>query len=809
MKSYKVYINDSEVDLYDPYDLDLAITLAVAEANDITTRKKSNTKTLKFPGTGNNKVIFGHPEDVNSIVNIDQQEKPKVIIEADGTEIFRGFIKVQAATSLDDKVVEYVGVCTGTNGDWIERIGKANVNELDYSDQNHTNDITTVDGSEIVTTGREYVYDLIDRGEFSGQLWSNNSKRAVSILDRFPALSFTSIFKRIFDSIGYTISSNFYSSSFFQKLYWIFTNVELKHPDTYNADLVCTAQSNVAKKVIHNVAVSNPYTWLSMYFNKPDTFSPITNPSGAFQFMNDSQYFCLGKGRYTFKATINFNATAFGYPNNTPTGDYLGYVIFTFKKVNRYKDGIAYVAGADATSQQYSRPAVNGVYNFGVKTITKTFDLEFGDEIYLEAQYYFYKVLGNEYFEVTQYTFECLEVQGSLGMGENQYVDWAYNLPDVLQLDFITGVKELFNLHFQADPINRVVYFEPRDDFYNGSTLDWSDKLDNSKEIKTIFTGSNLSKIMQYKYKSDANDKFVNEWEKQNKKTFGGIDVDVNNVFAKNDVEEIENSLFAATWMESCPRIGLADVQIPKMWADVSLPKRSQKFAPRVLYYSGIETLPNSGTWRMNNHGTIAWQTNNPTFGIRTNYPRFYSFDNTQVNSNNLLYNDEYYSSGLFQKYFRNAQNILDEGRQFEMYLKLTDTDISNIDFRKPIYIEKNGNGTYFILNKVDNFKSQDGVSTLCVLTKIIPTKLIAALPYKTGKPMIIYSNTFNVSAVQSGNPSVNGGAVVVGGKVIFKSSSTGELIPAFDDVVVEIDGNIMPVYVVDDDGIYRKVVID
>lgn len=807
MKEYKVYINDTEIDLYDSNDLDLAITLAIADSNDITTRKKANTKTLKFPATGNNKVIFGHPEDPNSIVNIDQQEKPNVVIEADGTEIFRGYIKVQAATNIDDKIIEYEGVCIGTNGDWIQRIGKKKMNELDYSDQNHTNDITAVNGSENIIAGREYVYDLIDRGEFTGQLYDNPPKRGVNIQDRFPALSLTSFVYRIFAAIGYKVVSNFYSSTFFSKLYWCFINEELKHPDAFNANLVCTMQSNTSQKVVVNntlpIANRSP---IGIKLGIPNP-AFVSNPSGAFGKAHVGEYFCMGRGKHTFSATIVYTTVAFAYYNAAQTNK--GEVLFTFKKINRYKDLNLYAAGYDASSQIYYIPVVNGASN-DVATFTKTFDLEFGDEIHVEAQMWFQPQQGNESLNITSYVFQCTKVEGKLGMGENQYVDWAYNLPDVLQLDFIQGLKEAFNLHFYADVNSRTVYFEPRDDFYNGTPIDWSSKLDNRKEIVTTFLGSTLSKIMRYKYKQDSNDKIVETWNKQNGKYFGAEDVDVNNVFAKDDIQEVENTLFAATWMETCPRIGFGSSNIPKMWNDVSLPKRSQKFLPRILFYDGQKTLPNNGYWRMNIKGTIDHQTNNPITnpiapsGRRSTYPHFYSFDDSQANDNNLMYDDRYYSSGLYEKYFRNAQKILDEGKQFQMSFYLTDTDISNIDFRKPIYVEKNGNGAYYILNKIDNYKSQDRISTVCILTKILPKKLIKALRYKTGFSQIIFVPPSPEVAVAVGLD----GSLIASGATYTTRALGGSIMQAGGDVVTNKNNVISSIYFEDVDGKYQKVIM-
>lgn len=800
MKEFKVYINDEQIDLYDSSDLDLAITKAIADANDLNVRKKTNTKTLSFPATNTNKQIFGFPEDINSIVSINQSTKPVVKIEANGTVIFTGIIKVEAVSNLDDKVIEYTGTCLGDNGDWISLLGDKKLNELDYSDQNHTNDWITVTNSEVQNL--EYVYDLIDRGQFSGQDYTANgtTRSGVNIQDRFPALKMLGLFERSLNSIGYKLSSTFLNSTFFGKLFFPFVNEELKHPDTFNADLVTKVQSNTVQKVTSSPSQTIHFKTL---MGAPQTV--FYNVSGAWEKETGSEYFCLGSGKHTIKITVNFTARTFGLYGNT--GSY-GHVFFTIMKRNRTKDGIAYAASPNSTSPIQIMTATS---LSGIVTFTKEVELEYGDEVYLDSDLLYTQVLGGaggEYLQINQYIFEVVKVDGSLGMGENQYVDWAYNLPDIYCLDFIKGVKELFNLHFTPDTGSRTLYVEPRDTFYTGATQDWSALVDKSREVGVEFLGSSLSKTMRYKFKNDSNDTTVNNWNKKNNAEFGSEDATVTNAFAKDGMEDIENTIFAATWMDKCERIGLDSAVIPRMWNGDNLPKRSQSFVPRVLYYAGQTSVPNSGYWRFNRFASKSWQTAHPITdlalgGRRNTYPRFFSFDDTGVNDNCLLYSDTNYSSGLQQKYYRNAQKAIDDGRRYNIYINLSDARFSRIDFRQPIYIEIDGNGAYFILEKIENYSSQDGVSTLCSMTKIIPTTPLKVLRYNTNKPLFSYNGGYvgGVGTLPSTVLSTGGTPVIVGKN---KSFFLGGV-----PVLTNINGIISPVYYLDSvDGLYKPVIM-
>lgn len=805
MKEYEVLINGQSVDIYSDKDFDLAITLAIAEANELNVGKKANTKTLKFPATNNNKIIFGHPEMVNSVVNINQQTKPSIIIRANGTTIFQGHIKVRGATNLVGIITEYEGVCFGVNGDWISLFGESKLSDLDYSDQNHLNNWLTIANSEY--GNYEYVYDLIDRGQFTGQTY-DNGKIGVNIEDRFPALKIKGLVERCFKHIGYNVVSSFKDSAFFGKLYYEFTNEQLKHPDSFSDDVKAHIQSTDATHKADTTTTGSTTNRIQIDLRMKAPRTIFSNTAGAFEFRTPERYMCLGKGKYRIKSIIQFRTEMFAFYDTANTN--YGNVIFTISKFNQGTDGLVYAAGGDASSDRINLPSKSYT---AIVTFEKEVDLDYGDEVFIRGVVNCKQTLGGaggERIHQLNHTFEVTEVIGELGLGENQYVDWAYNLPDVYILDFLNGLKALFNLRFTQISGLRTVYFEPRDSFYSGEIQNWTDLLDISKEMSTSFLGEGLSKTMRYRYRHDSKDELVNEWEKQNSKVFGAIDVSVNNAFAKDGVQEVENPLFAPTFMDRCERIGLQDATIPKQWNSRTMPKRSQAFEPRILYYEGLKTISNSGYWRMNWYSAASWQTAHPVTaadpynGKRYTFPRFYSYNDLELNDNNLLYCDTFFSSGLQQKYYRNNQKIIDEGQRFSCYIKLNDVDIENIDFRKPIIIEIDGNATYFVLDEVSNYKSQDGVTTLCHFTKVIPTIPASLTAFAAGSPF----KPFITSTVYGDIGALPDGTVVIGGTPFPTPTKKNTVAGGIEDVVTETsEGYILPVYTFDPlTGSYIKV---
>ena len=551
MKRYKIFVNNEEIDLYPEANKIAAITKMIADSNDLSKRKKDNVKTLTVPGTANNRRIFNFAEDINSV--IDTTTKPTIRIESNEEKVFFGVTRV--TTSVIDgerNIVEFNLSSVGGNADWIERIGNKYLSDLDYSDQNHYKTAFVQQTSEVVGGGREYVYDIIDRGKFTG-VPNASGKETIQIDDRYPALSFTSLFDRIFADAGYRVVSNWRTTSEFTTWYWNFVNEYMKHPPTVNDTY------RVSARKLGTVSSQTLPATINTLFENPQFLSPYYNTGGCFGQITNGRYLCKGgKGKYTFDLDATFRSIGNVYTSTTPSGTfvYTSNVIFTWKKINRYKNNTPVVCSGDA-SYLVELPANTNGNNWLAPiqvVFTKEIELEWGDEVYLEVemnQYrdgvpllssYYTTVQGWNPLDIIFARMDVSSVVGELEMGENQYVDWSVNMPEnVLQIDFIQGLKDIANLHFVTDVEARTVYMEPRDEFYTQPFEDWSNLLHEGSQIQIEFTGNDLSNLIKYKYKNDSNDKFVEQYNKQNVVEYGSYDASIENASAKKDTEKFEN----------------------------------------------------------------------------------------------------------------------------------------------------------------------------------------------------------------------------------------------------------------------------
>jgi hypothetical protein len=278
-------------------------------------------------------------------------------------------------------------------------------------------------------------------------------------------------------------------------------------------------------------------------------------------------------GTFTFKAWVNGQAT--------PTaGANIESILFGF--IVNINNGLG--LSFDTTGQ--GTPSVNNL-----SFITDiTLELNEGDVVDFNFFAYIFSLtgaVGN--FEIDfggnaniDYTGTGVELV-SVGTGlTGDTCVMQSNAPDMKQIDFITSIQKMFNLAFVPDrTLPNTLRIEPLVEYIgSGNTLDWTEKLDLSKDI-TYYPTTDLQKSkFTFTYTEDSD--YYNSVYKDNGRIYGRYEVTENDFEVINEFatgEEKVELTFAPT--PSAP-VENTDVVVPKF---INGEGQFVQPKPRILYY--------------------------------------------------------------------------------------------------------------------------------------------------------------------------------------------------------------------------------
>jgi hypothetical protein len=677
----RIFIEGYELDLTE--GLSNQITYAIDDLQNLDSKNTSFTKTIILPGTTNNNKLFGNifdfnnanfnnPVSSNVLYNFNAAKNASARIEVNGLQIMKGVLRLLEIVQHNG-AIEYECSIFGELGGFVNKLGNARLEDLDFSAYDHVYNTTNIINSWDTSGGVGYYYPLIDYGNYS------TNKIDFNVMTFRPALFIKEYLDKIFLNSGYTYSSTFIDSSFFKKL--VIPNNQLK----------LTKLSDVALKATPQLG---EYTLFSGYSTLQWT------PISLGDFTMDAYYYDFTYNGSTIKTDINVNLKGFV---SLIAGD-SNFVVIQVRK----NAGYVYETNFEVTSVPY---------NFDISFVVENQTINNGDVYSVEMR------SGNGDAETLIFTMEggLFEVNTSsktaitLNYGDAITINQC--LPKgIFQKDFFTSLLKMFNLMVTEDKyIANHLIITPYVDFWSGAVLDWSDKLDRSQAIKIKPMSEINARYYNLKFKQD-NDFYNENYRKKYNEGYGDRIYDSLLEFSK-DTETVE-VIFASCVLYQADGTEKIYPAIYKK-SDTNTKEDRMDSVVRILQIKKMTTTEAWNIIEEDGTGNLVSGLTTYGYGGHLNDPITSTIDtNFGVPKEIYFIQPSYPNANLFNVYYSPymAEITDKDSRLLSGMFKLSDMDMFNLDFAKFIFID----GGLYRISKISDYSPETNDLTKVELLRVI-----------------------------------------------------------------------------------------
>lgn len=592
-----------KLDLYatDP----IKLTFTAETLTDLPTVNSTYSQTFRMPATGTNNQFFKHWFNVNSN-DFDVSAKTQAEIVTESGFFIDGQIRLQKVyRNYESTLVDYEILFLGEVRDFATQVGEGFMNTLNLNDLahdlNYSNITTSWNAVPLTGAGLKdgnVVYPLVEYGytydsagvvqqnqiHTSGSRRFTQSSHALDLNQWRPWIRAKYLVDKIFSLTDYTYSSVFFESYDFNNLY---VNATGNQAVPTMTELV---SNNLLEVVTPNQThgtvdgVTQIWNWPSEVIDSGNNWNGNTytaTVSGPYNFEysleGDVTWVNIGGGTGSFP---DVDINVYYYINGVPT--------FMFGANNGSVDPIIYFADAGTLSL---------ILNAG-----DTFQIGYViSHLNGPPPTYLFET------ELFANTLKCTAAPLSVNPGQL--------LSDKVKIiDWFKSILSKFRLVMVPDRENpRNFIIEPWNDYIaSGAQLDWTHKLDGSKDIQfepLFFTQSATIKFTDQEDADHAND----DHQRVFKEAYGTRIYDSNNELLKD--QRVIDTVFAPTPVERIEGTAASDIIIPHLGIldpvegtgggqlKPMVPK------PRLLYWNGMQ--PAATTWYMYDDFTNAqsWTT--------------------------------------------------------------------------------------------------------------------------------------------------------------------------------------------------------
>ena len=736
MEDLQIYIvGKGYLDLLDFTDFPLVLKKSIANISDVTARESDFSYDFEIPNNANNNSILFGMEYV-SYADKSILGKQEAVIVLNGSEYQRGFVEVRASRFMDKYVCNFFG----GNAEWIEEGANILVKDLDW--KNDTQNFTQSGITTVNTSGRsinDIFYPFVDRNT------------ANDIGTYRPVFYLRNLFELFFGhpDVGYTIESDFLSSKFVNGSgnnngLAVDLGVNFEFDESDIVDTIANYSGDNADAVNYFLAwIFQGATPIAVQTIRNITpFYTIENSDDFSLFDPLVGYTVPKTGFYQF--TFDFSQSLWSLYYGA-TFDPRGLSPYIELQLKRGTEVVAFTDINDEVQPQGKNVNLSVFLNGGDVI---TFTIRERNQMLNPAEAF----VNRKYkIQPRNNTFN-IQFKAKIELGDTYAISQVVP-KDMKAIDLISDFKFLFNLYFDADIKRKVVKIEPRnswvdvdsaevDGYYQsvGLASNWTDLIDYTNPPE-IFNELNYNRDLKLRYKADADDKWLLQWEKNNNRTYAQYIHNLGTRFPNGETI-LETKLIAPTIQGRTSNVVTSIVRqeyAPLIGVDTDQPSPNNRYAPR-----------------------IGWIVNS-SFVME-------AFDDLVVfsDSSKLTFNG---TNGLFERFWsKNIRNLIN-AVVVKCKVRLTKYEIKTFDFSKPVYIAlpQQLAGYYAVQSIEANLLDDDLVNV-----ELLTYKDYAPLTVDPSQRTNINANTQN----QQNQPARF---------VLFEDDTTGQLINVLD---VDDNGN-------------------
>lgn len=756
----ELYINDILVDL--DQRIPFPLTYSISDIKDLTARRGNNSKTITLPGTKNNYNlmlnIFSLTASENEtgiesgFFNYDPTIKVSARYYNEGVLEFQGVCQLQECV-YQDGLWNFNIILISDTIDYMSRLAKIKVNELGWSEYDHSltkavqDDswigVVQVNGSPVSNytspdwDGTGYYYGLIDYG------FDRALPDAFSVEQFAPQVFCYEILQKAFDYCGISWSSTFLESQRFKKLlmawpggdYPLITAAQAIELSTYTIEHNNNSPGYLIDSSVFNVATPNSDDFaIFPVINATDDYDCEIDQDDSSQAQSTTALYWVAASAGLFDITYGgthilsaiFSSSSDGSATYNPTGT-------MFLNIEVIKNG-SVIADDLVYSYAVTAPGFGTTFSTSIAfTYNRVIDLEINDtlEFRLRAStsaLFSAQVNSTAFNHQFRLRIESDYPKGYLNIVKQQQqlnagdtVNVASFLPDMDCATFFKGLVTAFNLYVKPSTDDlTILEIEPLNDFYNSSAdaLNWTDKVDRSKSITVVPTINYAAKNYNFNF-ADDDDYFNERYFVDTSKQYGSFSISSQNPFSKDDSDF--KLPFSQKPLIRIPYddITFTDLICPRSFQvkfkeDGTSEIVQKKGKPFLVQLGGLRL----GSWyHIDELGASNAETyypyvghlddiDSPSFDFNFGVPEFVFYGTDAYSTNNLYTYHEKFIKEMLSRY----------GKEVKLSVNLNSYDINKLDFRDLILIDS----VVYRLQKVQDYDSGKNESTKIELIRII-----------------------------------------------------------------------------------------